>query len=63
MEKLQIGKIQGKYLQLEILLYLDKTQILEFLFHLTKRGRNYLVSMHRFIEFRSLTGYEHKENR
>lgn len=53
MEKLRVGKIHAKYLLLEILLCLEHTKILEFLFQLSKRGRDYLVHMHKFIKLRS----------
>jgi hypothetical protein len=62
MEKLQIGKIQAKYLLLEILLCLEHTQIFEFLFHLSRQAREYLVKMHKFIKLRSPVGYMYKEN-
>ena len=50
---MELGKIRGKYLILEVLIHLEYTQILQFLHRLSKKSRQYMVHNLKYIKFRA----------
>jgi hypothetical protein len=60
---MELGKIRGKYIILEVLIHLEFTEILLFLHSLSKKGRQYMVYNLRYIKFRSPLDIYYKENR
>ena len=60
---MELGKIRGKYIILEVLIHLEYTEILRFLHMLSKKGRQYMVHNLRYIKFRGPKETYYNENR
>jgi hypothetical protein len=49
-KRFKIGRIDGRYILLEVLLYLDKEDIFQKLFQTSILARKYLIEMKSIIE-------------